>query len=879
MAIHESNTIESNTGFEKTIDSGSLHMAMDVLQKDQYQFPERSVIRELSANAVDSIKERDIAKLILTGKAKEEDYYIRREGGEYKDSNFNPDYFDLKWLSDKKDVEIVYKEGNGLTTKDELSIIDYGVGLGGKRLELYFRLSASTKRNSKSAIGKFGIGNKSPLATGVDSYRVTSWYNGQKFAFDVYAYKVDSVIEKFNSKGEVNPTYTFENGYTCYYEETTELNHTEISLITKKFHRSMYTDAVRQQLLYFDNITYKILREGGYTDIIPTKAAVIYEDEDIILSDNNQYSKPHIIIGGICYSYINFLHLDLEDKQGNIGIKMDAENIDVSSSREVVKWTDKTRAEVTRKFNRVVDIASKEVEKQLNEEDFIKWLEKCSRVLSYNDSYSILGRLSRVIDKSAIKPTYPLDKTIKYKAPKEMLYGVSIREVYNQEVYNYKLGKYVVKGVVRDDLTSWNTLQNYKIYFTEGTANNLKDRYITHTQSGRFILLQIPELRDEKAFKENQVPIAMTTSTNIITVEQQWNEYKERYDTQVKLINLIKSSTESINYDELVVPEDFKKKIEESEVVTEDGTVTGTPIPELTPAEKRKLDERTVLYYPQKSTYDKNTSKPMPTVIGSPLHSSNFYNTRHNWIKSEPKISEVLAWEGTTIYAYGDEDEMLLTVAWIIEQQANELHKPNTANNTYFFGDKVKLVRISKGIKKYFKQHTHVSEFFKQVNGTELSMDNLFVKWYTGKRIADGLVGFEFLNNFSMFNQEISDKYVELRKYEKTNYVSLEQYKKHGNMLGCTNEAFDAITQYADSMAEVQISLEKGDNSSEFTKVSAIDIEQYNLLQEVIEYATPLKNILNYVQPLTNITATGTGINFELESEIKEIMRNKGYDS
>lgn len=861
MAILEASKIESTSGFQKIIDADSMHMALDVLQKFQYQFPQKSTIRELAANAVDSIKERDIAKLIITGKAQVSDYYVEREGSEFLDSKFNPNYFNLKYLSDKKEAEIVYKEGNGITTKDRLFVTDYGVGLGGKRLENYFKLNSSSKRLSKSAIGKMGLGAKSPLSTGVDSYRMTTCHNGKKFTFDIYSHKVDSITEKFNSKGEVNPTHTFENGYTCYYENTTELNHTEVSIECKKHHRSIYTDAVRQQLLYFDNITYKVVDESGYERVMPTKATVIYEDDDIILSDNNQYSKPHIIIDKVCYSYINFLELELEDKNGNIGIKMDAENITISPSRESVIFDDKTRAEVTRKFGLVVDIASKEVEKQLDEKDFIKWLEKCSRVLSYQDSYSILGRLSRVIDKSAIKPTYPLDKTIKYKSPKEMMAGISITEVYSHQSWARNGNKIEIK---RETLDSWNTLQNYKIYYTTGNANNLKDRYITHTSSSRFILLKESEHWSEKEYKEGKTDISNATTGVITTVEDQWNKYKEHCAYQDKLINLIKTSTESVNYDELVVPEDFKKKLEESEKVEEDGTVTGIPIPELSPAEKRKLDERTVLYYPQKSTYDISTNNTITNAAGQVLT----VQKRHNWVKTEPKISEVLAWEGTVVYAFVDEDEMLLTAAWIIEQQRV------TANSLSFFTDETKLVRISKGIKKYFKDHTHITEFFKQVNGTELNMNSLFVKWYTGKRIADALVGFEFLNNFSMFNQEMFDKYQELKTFEKENYKSLAQFTQHGNMLGCTPAAFKSILEYADSMAEVQISLEKDATSSEYTKIEAIDLAKYNLLQEVVEYSTPLKGILKYILPMIN----NTGIDFELESEIKEIMRNKGYE-
>ena len=109
MSILQHETIQSNSGFAKEIEESALTMIFDNLQKGQYHYPVKSTIREIACNALDSIKERDAVKEILKGNAKEEDYFIRRDEALYKDSNYDPTYYDLTWLSDKKDVVIDFE--------------------------------------------------------------------------------------------------------------------------------------------------------------------------------------------------------------------------------------------------------------------------------------------------------------------------------------------------------------------------------------------------------------------------------------------------------------------------------------------------------------------------------------------------------------------------------------------------------------------------------------------------------------------------------------------------------------------------------------------------------------------------------------------------
>lgn len=144
--------VQEMQGFTKEIEQSSMTLILDNLQRYQYQYPQKSTIRELACNAIDAITEKNVALGILSGKLKKEDYYLERDGEMYRDSNFDPGYYDPKWLStgrsdlhdemwkrDTDKVYITYQDG-GDTDKDRIIIEDYGVGLGGRRLERYFHL-------------------------------------------------------------------------------------------------------------------------------------------------------------------------------------------------------------------------------------------------------------------------------------------------------------------------------------------------------------------------------------------------------------------------------------------------------------------------------------------------------------------------------------------------------------------------------------------------------------------------------------------------------------------------------------------------------------------------------------------------------------------
>ena len=138
MAIQEIEKKEAvgSKGIEKNINEAAMGLVMDIVQSQQYQKPIPSTVRELAANAVDSQSEKQRAIEILEGRAKPEDFFIKRDGELYKDSNWDPSYFDVKYLdTEKNNVDIIYKEGEGTGRCDTFIIQDYGVGLGKRRLQ------------------------------------------------------------------------------------------------------------------------------------------------------------------------------------------------------------------------------------------------------------------------------------------------------------------------------------------------------------------------------------------------------------------------------------------------------------------------------------------------------------------------------------------------------------------------------------------------------------------------------------------------------------------------------------------------------------------------------------------------------------------------
>lgn len=922
MAIHEVQTNRVEGGFVKQIDEGSMRMVLDNLQKTQYSHPEKSTIRELASNGIDAIRERDIARSILTGKSKMEDHFVVREGSEYKDSYFNPDYYDLRWLGSDPVVYIRYVEGSALE-KDKVIITDNGVGLGGDRLVGYFKLAYSTKRLSRFGLGKYGIGAKAALSTGAAFYMVKNRYNGKETWWNVYSYQVEPVIPKFDlNTGKENPVMDLANGTKCYYRDTNQPNGLEVILEVKKHHKQKYIDAVKSQLLYFENVSFKVEAHNGVVEPIAVKANILYEDDIMILSDNQMYSKPHILINRVNYGNVDFLELELEDKTGNISIKFKPEEVEVNPSREHVLWEDLTRESIKKRFLEVQKSAENMLQKELEETDFMKWLKACILVknrINTEQVNTLIGRLSKLVDLRDYCPAYKPYPD--FRMDKNLFAGVSIRKITSKMERQGSTRRMMVERLPAGltDLVS----SDIPVFVQRDNTNSLRDRYLledVYQQGFITIWLNATEVqRPDVSLFENEEEAekhylnrkealyrqAKFTATDLkycqlmestLVIDAAVERVLERWR---KLNEFILSSEGIEFYDAIEVPESYKERHKDKpETAEEEATIAVEQEVQSKEAvvsaeARRKLQGKTMLFTPR----------------------INGGDSMYEWHKLEIPVTDIDAWDNPEVYYSSDDTAVLLCIAAAITRPANPLRsrmrwkdgmfiEARVGNEEWDYNDndkdvtisrltaydgpvEVKLVKVAKDRVKYYRDFKHIKQFFCEVTKNKLiTMSSKLIKWNTARYLSIHLHKLEFLTNFQQFSQDHHNKYCTLVKYCAEHYRDVACARHYKELRG---EEYDDMIKHMDKVSELQIfaSEHKDDpvvianvvkelfgtgTEDVITDGCSLDMNIRNMLHELLEYAEPIGTLLNEIGVLTSEVDV---ISEDLETEIRNFIAFK----
>ena len=725
---------QSNTsGLKKIINKGAQRLVIDVLQSTQYSTPIPSTIRELVTNACDSQREKEIAIEILTGKAKMEDYFITRQGEEYTDSNFDSSYYSLEHLDTvQNNVKVKYHENDaGTGFCDTVEIIDYGVGIGNRRLEGMLELGYSTKRNTSENFGAFGLGSKIALSTGVSHYTIETVHNNKKFKMHCYPYKTDFVITKWDCDGHV----VLSNGEHAYYKKTTSTNYTKISFGSKKHNRSAYRNAIKEQLSYISNVDYYTLCLDGdgksreYKEDI-NKEVLVNTPSCIVAAGSRWYSKPHIVIVknpgdsvGINYGSIDFRELEMEDLAGNIGIKCPMrqsyinddgqevvlqEGVDVTPSREKVIWNESTKEYVQKMLEQAADEAAEVIQEALKEDDFIQWIKLCTNILYKNPSAEGLGddlvglnQIARMVDTSKIRPMFK-SSGIRFTNPKKMFAGYSVRQI-----------RRVGNGIERTELSDWTSTDMSRVYVAdEGGAIKINDLYLTLGDSRSFILIS------PKGTDYLSDDIAHETRPEI---KQKLQAEKNKYEQNKQIItSLLNTQTSSVHsYSDIEVPEDVLSTIQaiEAKDISQ----------ELTPTELRKLQQKTVGYTLRRQMNDEQwvwdkIEPTIETVVNSKIET--YYGTSEDG----PKIKLAAEMLRRRVSSWGKVSVRLSSSHWetspILFREAipSAVNKYNETLKEGFSSvlDKYEseapqLIRLSESNCKYARKNTnwkHIDDFF-----------------------------------------------------------------------------------------------------------------------------------------------------------------------
>jgi len=875
--------IQGSEGIAKRINKGAEKMVFDILQATQYSTPISSTVRELVTNACDSQREKEIAMEILSGAKKEEDYYIKRHGEAYTDSNFDVSYYNIASLNHARNhVQITYEKRPGVGHCDRFSVTDWGVGIGNRRLEGVLELGYSTKRNTTENFGAFGLGAKVALSTGVDFYTIETVHNGKRFKCNCYNYKTDFIIPKFGKNG-INPHVTFSDGSVVHYEKTDEKNYTTVSFGVKKHNRSKFYDSVEEQLIYLGNIKFKDIEynEDGSVyeeNDVNFQAKVQHNSENLILSDSYVFNRPHIVVvrekgatTGINYGHIDFRELEMETLWGAIAFKCPIrqsmrdpetgkeiviqEGVDVTPSREKVIWNEATKAYVQQVIKNAADEASELIEAELNESDFIKWILACSNILSDSRSDSVLGRLSRIVDKTQIAPKFPGDKNIKFGGAKTVLKGLSIKTIKNE--YSYKERKEVLERPVSE---AWDNWSEDNVYLKSGEFNKYKDLHILENAVRNKVII-IEETLDTTLPLKIQAMQAGHAKTQAI---QLWNKQSSK---QQKILQLLKSSSLIKSYDDYEVPQewidDHKEKIKEAEEKAK--------FDNLSAEERREIEKRMVAY----------------SLRFDDKRGDGYFT----WDKIEPKYKDLASTSRITYYGTkADEDKFKFAAVTLLSQVPIEAEfypdgagwKWNDGFSPVFFYDAPptrfldyssdkypdwtdesklgeattpQLIRVSTKAVKYLSMNEnckHIDEYFLQINDkNEYTMDKHLIKWFTASKL-DGIQDYKFLTGLKSLHPELFEKFRQCYDVRVEHY---DLFKSKQIM----SDYKDDIMKHLENIAEFQYyckSVENDPNKEDLIAAKSrelfvVDIPgAVGLREELIENYEEIKEFSDTLSPL-----------------------------
>ena len=536
------------------------------------------------------------------------------------------------------------------------------------------------------------------------------------------------------------------------------------------------------------NIRFKRIAEDGYERDEHIHPKIMHNSDNLIISDTYLFSKPHIVLTkdvgaptGVNYGFVDFRELEMQQMWGPIAFKCPArqvindpetgeeivlqEGVDVTPSREKVIWNENTKAYIKSVIEAAADEASEIVQEELKQTDFVSWLIACKQVLTKADSGSVLGRLSNIIDQEQLKPKFGPDPRLKNESVKKLFKGMKVEVV--SKIRDYSTGEDTIE---RNAIENYSQLRENNIFIMgEENHSKYKDMYLIHECGGPVICIKPVE---------NWEPSVVISPESI-------KANKRALAKRARVLELITESTHSRNYDDIEIDEEwleeYKDEIAKAKEIAQ--------FENITPAERRKIEERMVAY-----TFRYNSKH---------WHSSGSDN-RYIRDKIEPKVKDLMKTQRTTYYGTAADDYKLMVACGMIHPFApkvrqvykdipgwrtedddrmfffdtpavrfsnGEFTKPATTinsndgtvyHNTNFDWDTPQIIRVSQSNVKHISMNSnvkHIDEFFLQLtpNGG-YTMDEYAIKWYTADKMKS-ITSKTYLYCLKDINPDLFEKY------------------------------------------------------------------------------------------------------------------------
>lgn len=507
--------------------------------------------------------------------------------------------------------------------------------------------------------------------------------------------------------------------------------------------------------------------------------------------------------------------MELDEKKGNIGIKVDPSKIDVNQSRESVRYSEKTREHIKECLENAIGVAQKAINEQLKETqtDFLVWLHACKEIKSKSSrDNSVFGRLSGLADLAKVKFTFKAEGG-------DIIYtDTNFSSIFN----GFKISRTDVTKVNNIFKTTTQEVKSWE-YFG---ATNLYRKDPNDTFS---------------AIKMGYISELENNKTVYTITSEPWNPLCELTEKQVALKKLVieelKKSKHLKDYTGLEVPEEFltlyKKEQDKEEKRIEQEK-------ELASISEKELRKRGGKFLFHKFSYHSGRSWGGLSLITDKLTKKK--------VEIDIDAAPLNFSRDTTIYGTTEDLPMMYTLL----NKAN--HAPYNGGYDDWIGTSgnMKFIVVAKDAVRYVNKYaTHVKEALNKVEGTSIVLMRALKNWNTAKIFQKEIREKEYLWLYLMSEVD-PDAYNAITKLHK---FVLENGFDHTS--SSRIDGVEDMDKYLEKVAEFQLfcnlntdkeaianKAQEYFNTKVITNCDALNLEYLATWKAIQDYSEELKPMM-----------------------------------
>jgi hypothetical protein len=416
---------------------------------------------------------------------------------------------------------------------------DFGAGLSEDGIKNVFAFyGKSTKRGSNSQIGSFGIGAKSAFCYS-DSFLVVSYHGGKKSIYNCF---LDE-----SGLGRIA---------VMNVEDSTEPTGIQIIVPVKPADINLFLKEAAFTFNFFKVKPVIANASTGYSydyinKLIPQKGTPLFIGTGWRLYNSDTYAKSYVVMGNVPYP-IDYESIGMQSEivqellNCQLEIDIDMGGADILSTRESLKYTDRTKKMLISKIEGIVKEIELEIGKQFSTAKNI-W---DAKILFQNffNSNNILGRIFRnhrhvlnlawngvPINSRYIRVHDDFKDTVKVKR-------YSVRQDYTSRRHSRRgySGGYsgYCYSISREDITQIDAAENHALVFDDGSGQiegKVYTKCKVENQAYVYLISTTDNVEYQKFLAESHLDaVPMINLTDIVPTKYEDGQTKVAYEVSAE---------------------------------------------------------------------------------------------------------------------------------------------------------------------------------------------------------------------------------------------------------------------------------------------------------------------------------------------------------